>query len=194
MLKLHCQARLHLQKALDLRPNFPEAHINLALTLLRAGQLDAAISHFQQALALQPNNAPAHSQLGQLLLLKGRVQDTLDHYQTAVALQPDDPYFLNNLAWVLATCPQASARNGPKALDLAQRAQQLSGGTNLSILDTLAAAYAEAGRFPEATATAQRALALASAQTNRLAVTSLLARIRLYHAGCPFRDTGPAGN
>jgi Flp pilus assembly protein TadD len=188
------QASLHLQKALDLLPNFPEAHNNFALALLHAGQVDAAISHFQQALALQPNNASTHSQLGQALLQKRRVQEAIDHYQAALALQPDDAYTLNNLAWVLATYPEASARNGPRAVELAQRAEHLSGATNSFILDTLAAAYAEAGRFPEATATAQRALALASAQTNSAQVPALLARIRLYHAGCPLRDTGHTGD
>jgi protein O-mannosyl-transferase len=188
------EASVHLRKALELRPNFAEAHNNLALVLLRAGQADEAILHFQQALAVQPNNAPAHSHLGQVLLQKGQVQEGIGHYEAALALQPNDAYFLNNLAWVLATHPDASARNGARAVELAHRAEQLSGGSNPSILDTLAAAYAEAGHFPEATATAQRALALVSVQTNSAQVPALQARIRLYHAGCAFRDTGNTGD
>jgi Flp pilus assembly protein TadD len=187
------EARIHLQKALAIRPGFAEAHNNLALTFLRAGQVADAITQFQQALTLQPNNAPAHSHLGQVLLKQGRWREAIDHYQAALAIQPDDAYALNNLAWVLATCPEASARNGSKAVELAQQAEQLSKRSNPSILGTLAAAYAEAGRFPEATTTAQRALELASTQTNNPQVPTLRARIRLYQARIPFRDSGETG-
>ena len=188
------EARAHLQKALEIQPTFAEAQNNLGLTLLSEGQVYEAITHFNLALTLQPNNAPAHSHLGQALLKQGRVREAVEHYQAALALLPDDAYTLNNLAWVLATHPDASARNGAKAVELAQRAEQLSGGHNPSVLDTLAAAYAEAGRFPEATAAAQRALALAATQTNRAQVVVLQTRVRLYRAGCPFRDTGPTGD
>ena len=142
-------------------------------------------------MTLQPNNAPAHNHLGQVLVKQGRVREAIDHYQAALAIQPDDAYVLNNLAWVLATNPEASARNGTTAVELAQRADQLSKSSNPSILGTLAAAYAEAGRFTEAVASAQRALELASAQTNNAQVPALKTRIRLYQAGFPFRDTGP---
>jgi Flp pilus assembly protein TadD len=110
------------------------------------------------------------------------------HYQAAVAALPGNPYLLNNLAWVLATGPQASVRNGGRAVELAQQAERLSGGKDPSILGTLAAAYAEAGRFPEAVATAQRALELATAQANLAQAEALRARIGLYRAGSPFRD------
>ena len=128
-----------------------------------------------------------------MLLKQGRWREAIDHYQAALAIQPDDAYALNNLAWVLATCPEASARNGSKAVELAQQAEQLSKRSNPSILGTLAEAYAEAGRFPEATTTAQRALELASTQTNNPQVPTLRARIRLYQARIPFRDSGETG-
>jgi Flp pilus assembly protein TadD len=173
---------------LQLRPSFTEAHNNLGLVLLQAGQLEEATVHFQQALIFQPTNAPAHTHLGQVLFQEGRVQEAIDHYQAALAIQPDDAYTLNNLAWVLATSPESSARDGTRAVELAQRAERLSGGNNPSILGTLAAAYAEAGRFAEAVSTAQRALASASSHAQTAA---LQARIALYQSGSPFRDTRP---
>jgi protein O-mannosyl-transferase len=182
------EARAHLRKAIEVRPSFAEAHNNLALTLLRAGKVDEAITQFQEALTLQPNNAPAHNHLGHVFLKIGRVQEAIDHYQAALALLPNDAYTLNNLAWVLATNPEASARNGARAVELAHRADQLSASSSPSILGTLAAAYAEAGRFADAVASAQRALELASAQTNSAPLPALKARIRLYQAGSPFRD------
>jgi hypothetical protein len=72
---------------------------------------------------------------------------------------------------------------------LAKQADQLSGGRNPAILTTLAAGYAEAGRFPEAITTAQRALQLATAQTNAAVPNTLQLQIQLYQAGSPFRDS-----
>ena len=76
---------------------------------------------------------------------------------------------MNCLAWVLATCPEASVRNGAEAVELARRAVKLSDGREPAILGTLAAAYAEAGRFPEAVQTARKALELATQQNKQAA-------------------------
>jgi tetratricopeptide (TPR) repeat protein len=94
----------------------------------------------------------------------------------------------NNLAWLLATCPDASVRDGAKAIELAQQAVKLSGGKDPGFLDTLAAAYAEAGHFFQAVETARKALVLAKQQKQQLLVHSLRARIALYEAGKPFRE------
>jgi cytochrome c-type biogenesis protein CcmH/NrfG len=89
----------------------------------------------------------------------------------------------------MATCPDASVRNGTQAVELAEQAEQLSGGGNPAILATLAAAYAEAGRFPEAVTTAQKALQLVESQTNAASVINdLQTQIKCYQAGLPFRD------
>ena len=111
------------------------------------------------------------------------------HYLAAIDAQPGNPYYLNNLAWIQATCPRDSVRDGPRAVALAQRAERLSAGKNPSILGTLAAAYAEAGRRQQAISTAQRAIELAAAQTNIAQLDSLLSQIEFYRAGSPFRDT-----
>ena len=112
------------------------------------------------------NTLEAHNNLGNALLQKGSVDEAITHFQKALQINPDYAEAQNNLAWVLATCPQASLRNGNKAVELAQRANQLTGDGNPVVLGTLAAAYAEAGRFPEAVETAQRALQLAETQSN----------------------------
>jgi Flp pilus assembly protein TadD len=87
---------------------------------------------------------------------------------------------------MLATSPQAALRNGHQAVELAQRANQLTGGENPVILCTLAAAWAEAGRFPEAVATAQHALQLAEAQSNPALADDLRSELKLYQANLPF--------
>lgn len=183
------QAIAHFQAALAIQPNLAGAHNNLANVLLGKGKTDEAIVHFEQALKLQPGFAEAHNNLANALLQQGRVAEAVTHYQAAVAAVPNHPYLLNNLAWVLAACPDASIRNGARAVELAQQAERISGGKDPALIGTLAAAYAEAGRFPEAVASARRALDLAAAQSNTAQVEALRGRLKLYEAGAPFRDT-----
>ena len=104
---------------------------------------------------------------------------------------PNHTNFLNQLAWVLATCPVESIRNGAEAVDLAQRAVRLPDGQEPAILDTLAAAYAEAGRFSEAVETMKRAVSLASARGNTALADIIRGRIKLYQAGSPYREACP---
>ncbi len=93
---------------------------------------------------------------------------------------------------MLATNPNASIRNGPEAVGLAERAARLTDAREPMILGTLAAAYAEAGRFPEAVKTAERALTLATGQNNTALAETLRARIKLYQAGSAYRDAQQA--
>ena len=95
---------------------------------------------------------------------------------------------LNDTAWLLATSPNASVRNGVEAIDLARRAVQLSANREPAVLGTLAAAYAEAGRFPEALQTARKALDLATHQNKPRLAESLRAKIWLYESGTPYRE------
>jgi superkiller protein 3 len=176
------------QKALEIQPDYAEAHNNLGSALFLEGRVDEAIAQFQKTLEIQPDSAEPHNNLGNALRQKGRISEAIPHYQKALEIQPQSVPVQNNLAWVLATCPEASLRNGAKAVELAEQANQSSGNQNPLILRTLAAAYAEAGRFPEAVTTAQRALQLATAQTNSGLGKNLEMQIRLYQAGSPFRD------
>ena len=181
------------QKALEMKPDFAEAHNNLAACLDRQGRMDEAILHYQKAVEIKPDYADAqlnlveaHMNLGNILGQQGRMDEAMIHYQKALQIEPADPEVQNNLAWLLATCPQASLRNGNKAVELARQANALTGGENPAILHTLAAAFAEAGRFAEAVETAQRALRLAGAQSNTKLAGQLELELKLYQAGNPF--------
>ena len=156
--------------------------------LFHNGQVDEAIFHYQKAVAIQPVNAEFQYNLGYAFFLKGEARDAIAHYQRSLDLQPQNAIAGKNLAWILATSPEASVRNGRKAVELAEQAVRLSGGTNSIFIGTLAAAYAEAGRFPEAVEMAQRARQLAAAQNNAALVDVLQMQIGLYQAGFPFRD------
>jgi cytochrome c-type biogenesis protein CcmH/NrfG len=92
------------------------------------------------------------------------------------------------MAWALATWPEERIRDGKKAIELAEHADSSTGSQNIRISVTLAAAYAEAGRFADAVKTAQRALQLSIAQGNTARVNSIRAQIELYQSGSLFRD------
>ncbi len=115
-----------------------------------------------------------------------RFQRAATHYRRAVDRNADDAEARRRLAWLLATCPEASLRNGTEAVELARQADRLCGGRRPDVLDALAAAYAETGRFPEALATARRALALATQQDKRTLADALKNRIALYEARRAF--------
>ena len=176
------------QKALQFNPNYAEAHNNLGNTLLQMGNLDEAIVHYQKAVQIKPDSAEIHINLGKALYQKGSVDEAIVHFQKALNIAPDYAEAQNNLAWVLATCPQASLRNGNQAVELARRANWLTGNENPVFLGTLATAYAEAGRFPEAVETAQRALKLAEAQSNTALADAVRSQMKLYQAGVPFHS------
>lgn len=98
----------------------------------------------------------------------------------APRLAPRSPEALNNAAWYLATDADASRAEGEEAIGLAERAAALTGGENPTVLDTLAAAYAVAGRFDDAATTAERALAAASREGDEELAAEIGERVELY--------------
>jgi tetratricopeptide (TPR) repeat protein len=183
------EAIAQFQQALQINPDYEDAHNNLGIALLQKGRVDEAISHYQKALEIKPDDPGAHNNLGNALRQEGRADEAIAHFQQALQLAPTDPSVQNNLAWLLATCPKASLRNGNKAVELARQANALTGGENPTILNTLAAAFAEAGRFSEAVETAQRALRLAGAQSNTNLAGALQFEMSLYQEGSPFHSS-----
>jgi protein O-mannosyl-transferase len=186
------EAAAEFQKAVEIQPDYAKDLSQLGNSVLHRGQVDEAMVLFQTLLKVHPDDADAHYVLGVIFLQKREVHQALDHLQASLKSQPDHAGACNVLAWVLATSPDPSIRNGDKALEWAQQANVLSGGTNPVVLGTLAAANAEAGHFPEAVAIAREALQLAVAQNNAGAaalVTALQEQLKSYQAGSPFRDT-----
>jgi tetratricopeptide (TPR) repeat protein len=182
------EAIAHYQKALQISPDLAATRINLGNALMQKGRVDEAIAHYQKALEIKPDLPEAHMNLGNIFLQQGRMHEAIAHFQKALQLEPADPTVQGNLAWLLATCPDASLRNGNKAVELATRANELTGGENPVILLTLAAAFAETGRFPKAVETAQHALRLAEAQSNTTLAGQLQLELKLYRAGSPFHS------
>ena len=108
-------------------------------------------------------------------------------YQKAVAADPKDLRALKRLAWLRATSPAALLRDGDQAVALAQRANALSGGKLPEVLEVLAAAYAEVGRFDDALSTAKQAVELAQRKKNEPLADALRAQLSRYREGLAFR-------
>ena len=134
---------------------------------------------------LELGHAPTevHEALGNALVHGGETQKAVEQYREVIRLQPDSVGAMNNLAWMLATAPEATLRNGPEAIRLAERAADLTRRRSARELDTLAAAYAEAGRFPEAIETGERARAAARAAGETGLVQRNQELLELYRAG-----------
>ncbi len=147
----------------------------------------AAIADFDQAIARAcavEGKAMGYTNRSHVYRAMGRIVEAARDLETAVQTDPNSATAHNNLAWFLATCFDPAYRNGEKAVEHALKANE-SGSGHLAFVGTLAAAYAEAGNFPEAIKYAQKFLDSNPPQEN---VAPAQARLQLYQQGLPYRE------
>ena len=168
------------EKALTIRPRYPEAYYNLGCAFLANKQPAEAVDCFQRALALDSSVAQIHYKLANALMQSGRYTEAIAEYDRALQLRPNMDEAANNLAWLLATCPDHSLRNGGRAVTLARQASEQSRNQNPIFLGTLAAAYAEVGNLSEALTAAHQARQLAIDENNTALAGFLESQLRLY--------------
>ena len=185
------EALVHYEEAIRLQPNYANAYYNRGNVLFTKGRIDEAMADWEKTLQIQPNDADAHTCIGNAFLRQSSPKEAIAHYEKAMALAPGDPHSRNNIAWVLATSSDASIRDGVKAVELAQEAVQLSRGRDSKFIRTLAAAYAESSRFPEAIAAAQQAITIAAMQGNTGLANTLRKEIALYRGHISLREMEP---
>lgn len=147
---------------LVIAPYDAAAHLALGMATAENSDLASAASQLGYVMMLRPDLEQAHAQLRRILLSLAREPDGLQRLRDIAANAPDSPRMLDELAWLLATYPDSKTRDGTKAVRLAERACALTERKIPALLDTLAAAYAEAGDFPRAISTAEEALNRAS--------------------------------
>src|SRR5262249_9338002 len=176
------------EEALRRKPGAPLVHANLAALLLKLGRSDEAIAHFEEAVRLDPRDPRLQLSFAKALLRLGRDAEAVGRFQDALRLDPNDSKALVYLARVLAADSNPRVRNAAESVNLARRANDLTSGDQPFVLDTLAMAYAESGRFPEATNTLQRAIQRAAAAGDNEAVSAMQQRLHLYESGQPFRQ------
>ncbi|MHC5060244.1 MAG: tetratricopeptide repeat protein [Planctomycetota bacterium] len=180
------QAINHYKKAIQLEPESIRAHLNLARTLQLQHRFDEAIGHLKKATRLDPNSAPTHYNLARILNETGRTEEAVTHLTEALRIKPDWLKPINSLAWLLATHNEAKFRNPAEAIRLAEHACSLTDHKDAGLVDTLAAAYAAAGRFSEAVTAAQKAVELAKTGSNKERTEKIRNRLELYKAGLPY--------
>ncbi len=182
------QAVGHFQHVVRLRPGSADDHHRLAQMLQNLGRFDQAVEHYHKALALSPQHPRIHYGLAATFVFAGRTQQALAHFRKAADLQPDWVAPLNDAAHILATHPSDQVRDPQAAVKLAEKAANLTGRGNYLILDTLAAAYAAAGRFDEAVDTMQKAIDLMASDQPDAPITAMRARLELYRNKQPYRE------
>ncbi len=175
-------------RALALRP---EAHLpraGKAWSLVRLDRREEAIVCLREVVGLKPRHLEYAMGLARLLREAGRAAEAVAVLSDAHARRPEEAGFALYLAWELATNPDDAARDGRRAVEIAERALAVRGRSAPDDLDTLAAAYAEAGRFDAAVATAEEALRSAGPGTDAALIAEWQARRDLYRAKQAFRD------
>jgi len=182
------QAAEHFGQATRADPEYAEAHQQLAAVLQRMGELNQARESLERAMELKPSDAALHGQLGMLLAQSGHAKQAIAAYRKAMELGPEKFEVPNNLAWLLATHPDAGIRNGVEAVQLAESAVKLGGRQHAFLLGTLAAAYAEAGRFPDAIKTVEEAIELAKKNGQEELVRKNSELLATYREGRPWRE------
>jgi protein O-mannosyl-transferase len=178
---------VHYQKALAIRPYYVTAHYNLSSAFLKKGEIDKAILHCQAVLSIQPEHADAHTILASAFLQKGEIGNAIEQYKKTLEIAPRSVPALNNLAWILATYSDPAFRDGTKALELAQEANEFSSRNNPVILRTLAAAHANVGQFSTAVEVGQLALSLTDRQSPL--ASALQRELAGYQASEPYRES-----
>jgi protein O-mannosyl-transferase len=202
------EAIMQFQEATREQPDNAIARYNLAWALYLSGRKDEAEQAVRKVLSLRPDYGRARMLMGLMLAERGMFRDALKQYEQIVSADPDAWAARCETAWFLAACPDDSLRDGKRAIEMAEEVCQVTDYRSIRALDALGAAYAEAGRFPDAVVAANRALKLVqqsrttpgqgnnqiiSDDTESLKQISqksadIESRIRLYESRLPFRE------
>ena len=179
---------MHYRFAVQFDDRNAGAFFNLANALVAEGELEEATELYREAAAITPNDADVHNNLARVLSADNELSEAVTHYQQAIAINPNLASSLIGLSWILATAPMDDLRNANEAIELAELTVGLVGLNHPEVLDTLAAAYAAAGRFEDAVDTARSAITAAQATAGYAGYAiSIQERIALYLQFKPFR-------
>jgi len=174
--------------ALKVTENNYTMHNNYGNALRNRDRNDESVVHFRKALQINPQYYKAWINLGMVYLQQGKTKQAIDAWNKVLQLKDNCADVINNLAWIKATNKNPDFHNPGQAVRLALRACKLAQYNRPDYLDTLAAAYAAAGRFSQATETAKRALYLAETAGRKVLTNEIKSRLQLYKAGKPYRE------
>jgi tetratricopeptide (TPR) repeat protein len=173
--------------ALAADPTWAPAYYHLGCARARRGEDEEAAACFRKALELNPSSTEAHCALAHVLARLGQSGPARSEYQEATRLTPSWPADFDRGAWFLATHPDPARRNGPRAVELAETACEATAGRDPRFLRTLAAAYAQNGRWDRAEEAAAAALRLAESAGPKELAPVIQDHLRRYRAHEPPR-------
>lgn len=182
------QALSRLGEAVRHNPRHADAHRQLGLAMLASGKPAVALPQFRAVLKERPDDAQGHFELGRCLAATGRNEEAIASYREALRLRGDWPEAANQLAWLLATCPDDALRNGGEAARIAKGALKIAELRQPMLIDTLAAAHAADGDFDSALATQQRAVELARSFGDTKLLAEFAKHAAAYQDRKPFRE------
>ncbi|HEV7667909.1 MAG TPA: tetratricopeptide repeat protein [Thermoanaerobaculia bacterium] len=175
------------ERALRLRPGMASAHARLGDVALARGDWSGAITRYAEANRREPKDGRSLFLESFALTALGNGPEAIAALRRMIDVEPDNPQALARLARLLATWPDPAARNGTEAVSLAERAAELSHRENGTVLDALAAAYAETGDFSRAAATAGRAAETARSRGRAEAAQTFAGHARRFANRLPLR-------
>jgi tetratricopeptide (TPR) repeat protein len=179
---------IQLREAMRLNPTNSETQLNLALALNQQEQWPEAAELFSKIVRGNSPDPKAHYEFAVALAHLKRTREAMSQYAAALLLQPDYPDALDGLAWILATDVNPAFRNGTEAVKMSERACELTTQQDPIKLKTLAAAYAETGRFEEATKTLQTAKDLAAKASRQELVNQCSFMLEHFQRNEPWRS------
>jgi len=182
----HDKALSDYTKAIKMNPKFADAYYNRGSIYYGKGHYGLAISDYSKAIEINPKNAMAYKNRGHAYREKGLYKEAISDFTKTIEINPDDGHAYNEKAWILATCSDPSYRDGDKAVELAQKAVDIS--PKPVYLDTLSAAYAEAGKFENAITTQEQVVAkIKKTSADKNLVNGFTERLKYYKAHRPWR-------
>lgn len=180
-------------ESIRLNAEDPIAYYNRGNVYKEKGSTEKAIADYSEAIRLDRQFMMAYGNRANVYKNIGNYDKAVADYNQAIRIDPGTWINYDNLAWLLATCPKKDVRSGKKAVELARKACDLDSWKNAWRLDTLAAAYAEAGDFKEAVKWAKEAVNFGTDYPKKK-LEEIQTRLKLYEAGKPYRETPRAVN
>ena len=172
-----------LASVIELDPKYPDINKRMGTALLAAGRPREAIENLQKSLEINPGEAVVYISISIAYIKLGEYTRAIENWTRAKELQPNGVEGYNNPAWLLVTAGEVTIEDAKNAIEFAERACEMTGNKDAGMLDTLAAAYAAAGKFPEAVSTAEKAVSIAKDAGREETAEAIGKRVELYKAG-----------
>lgn len=176
------------RQRIKFNPDDYDAYNEMAQLFYIQGKIKEAIENWQKAVEVKPNWAEAHNSLATALYRQEKAAEAIEHWQKAVELKSDWAQAQNNLAWILATIRDENLFNPTKAIQLAEKACELTEYKNPQMMDTLSVAYASAGRFTDAIKIIEKALEIARNMGLKPLQDKLKIHLKLYEQSKPYLE------